>query len=135
MNTAKQLNNNVIPLRIKSMGSTSESYNASGKYAVFPMSILLDDRLSKIQLKVLIALFSFKSGRLDGDAEVYPKRSSIVDRCGYDEKTISTATTALQKLGWITKKRNAGGCSSPAYYVLHTTNNQLKNSLRFTNRS
>lgn len=79
-----------------------------------PVEVFQDRRLSLIQLRVLLALFSFRAKNSD---TVFPKRSALTERCGYDKQVISRATTELVKLGWLDKCGD-GGRSAPARYKI-----------------
>lgn len=81
-------------------------------FAVVPLEVATDDRLTKMQLRVLIALLSFRAKNTD---TVWPKRSSLAKRCGYNERTISKVTTQLVNLGWL-EKTGKGGYSQSCHY-------------------
>ncbi|HBC55973.1 MAG TPA: hypothetical protein DCZ03_02300, partial [Gammaproteobacteria bacterium] len=59
------------------------------KFILSPLAVIQDNRLSKIQIKVLLCLFSFRNPK--NTNTVFPKRKSISERCGYSENTISKA--------------------------------------------
>lgn len=84
------------------------------KFSFMPISVVLDHRLTLIQTRVLIALFSFRGKNTNC---VWPKRKSICERTGYSEKTISVATSELVLLGWL-KKHGSGGKSQPTKYEI-----------------
>lgn len=84
------------------------------KFIFAPVDVIKDHRLSLMQLRVLLALFSFRSKNTD---VVFPKRSKLAQRCGYSEKIISRTTTQLVNLGWIEKIGN-GGRSAPCKYKI-----------------
>lgn len=81
-------------------------------FAMVPLEACADDRLSRIQLRVLIALCSFRNSEHE---EVWPSRATLSTRCGYSEQTISRATTDLCRLGWL-QKAGRGGFSKPCSY-------------------
>lgn len=83
--------------------------------ALVPVEAYRDHRLTLIQLRVLIAMYSFYNPR-NGNL-VWPKRATLANRCGYSEKTISTATTGLVKLGWL-QKDGKGGFSKAVVYTI-----------------
>ena len=83
-------------------------------FAAIPLEVLADHRLSHRQLRVLLALYSFKA---KDSAEVWPKRQTLAARCGLPLTRISQVTTELQALGWLSKI-GAGGCSCPTHYTL-----------------
>ncbi len=88
----------------------------SGDFVLAPNAILRDERLSKIQLKVLLTLFSFRDNKTT--KPVCAMRETIAARCGYSVRVITRATSDLEQLGWLTKTGN-GGRSSPCLYELH----------------
>lgn len=83
--------------------------------ALVPVEAYRDHRLTLIQLRVLMALYSFYNPR--NRNLVWPKRATLAKRCGYSEKTISTATTGLVKLGWL-QKDGKGGFSKAVVYTI-----------------
>ena len=60
--------------------------------SIVPIEVSLDHRLTLIQIRVLVALFSFRN-KDTGVAKV--KRSTLAERCGYPLTKISTATSEL----------------------------------------
>ncbi len=87
-------------------------------FAIVPIEACADDRLSKIQMRVLIALCSFRNREHE---EVWPSRATLSSRCGYSEQTISRATTDLCRLGWL-QKSGRGGYSRPCAYRITPPN-------------
>jgi hypothetical protein len=85
-------------------------------FAIVPISVCADARLSKIQLRVLIAILSFQN---KSTGLAFPKRSDLSLRCGYSERVISRATTDLCNLGWL-KKTGNGGFGRPCFYRVTT---------------
>jgi len=83
-------------------------------FTIAPIEVALDRRLSLEQVRVLLALFSFRD---KATGLVFPKRESIASRCGYAPKKISEITSSLVKLGWLVKV-GSGGRSSPCQYQL-----------------
>ncbi len=81
-------------------------------FAMVPVEVCADDRLSKMQIKVLIALCSFRNAEHN---DVWPHRATLKDRCGYSERTISRVTTQLCQLGWLAKA-GRGGHGKPCRY-------------------
>lgn len=73
----------------------------------------MDKRLTLGQMRVLIALLSFRS---KGTETVWPSREQIASRCGMPACKISTATSELERLGWI-KKEGSGGHSKSTRYT------------------
>lgn len=84
------------------------------KITVIPNEVWADKRLTLEQLRVLGALFSFCSN----DRLCWPSRQAIAERTGIHIANISSATTALERLGWVTKS-GCGGRSQAARYQLH----------------
>lgn len=83
-------------------------------FSIVPIEVIQDQRLTKNQLKVLIALFSFRGKNTN---LVYPSREKISERCGIRPTTISLITTELSELGWL-KKTGKGGFSKATRYKL-----------------
>lgn len=80
---------------------------------VCPVEVCLDDRLTLIELRVLISLYSFRSKNTD---LVWPSRSSLMKKTGYKTpQTISKAIHGLAEKGWVETKQNRG----PNHYKLH----------------
>lgn len=84
------------------------------RFAKVPIQAIQDSRLSKVQLRVLLAILSFSN---NSEGKVWPKRQSLVDLCGYSTSMISTATSQLVKLGWV-QKSGKGGFSQSCHYVV-----------------
>lgn len=82
-----------------------------------------DSRLSKIQLRVLLAIMSISNtqGLFD---PFNAFREEIALMSGYSGRTISRATTSLVNLGWL-EKRGAGGAGLPCSYRVKRTDNKL----------
>ncbi|MES9964535.1 MAG: helix-turn-helix domain-containing protein [Candidatus Sedimenticola sp. 20ELBAFRAG] len=83
----------------------------SGKYAFVPVEVFSDRALNLIDLRVLGALYSFRTGHAN---KVWPGRNAIGERCGYTPTTISRAVTNLVARGWIEVKQARG----PNTYIL-----------------
>jgi hypothetical protein len=96
------------------IGAGRDEAFAIMRFAAIPLEVLADHRLSHRQLRVLLALYSFKA---KDSAEVWPKRQTLATRCGLPLTRISQVTTELQALGWLSKI-GAGGCSCPTHYTL-----------------
>ena len=85
------------------------------KFIIAPFDILMDKRLTMMQLRVLLALLSFRGRNTN---LVWPKRSKIADLVGCSENNVTKVTGQLVKFGWL-KKLGNGGCSrSISYQVL-----------------
>ncbi|QTR47484.1 hypothetical protein J9253_05995 [Thiothrix litoralis] len=90
-----------------------------------PNEVFQDDRLSKIQLRVLLALFSFRDNKSSNT--IHPKRDTLIARIGsYSTEVISRTTSQLVELGWLSKAENNGGFSRSAIYKLHVPELLLK---------
>lgn len=82
-------------------------------FSIVPIDVCADYRLTLEQMRVLIALLSFRAKNTDC---VWPKRQQISERCGgMHINNISAATAALEKLGWL-EKVGRGGKSKPTEY-------------------
>ncbi len=84
-------------------------------FAIAPIEIALDDRLSKTQIRVLLAILSFRNKNTN---LCWPSREQIQERCGLDVHKISNATTALVELGWLNKVGNGGNSRRCTYEVI-----------------
>lgn len=84
------------------------------EFAVVPLEVIQDKRLTLEQTRVLIALFSFRNKVTN---TVWPSRASIAERTGMHPSNISSATTALVALGWLAKD-GLGGYSKATRYTL-----------------
>lgn len=81
-------------------------------FAWVPVEVARDSRLTKMQLRVLIALLSFQNKKTGA---IFPKRETIAMQCGYSLPAISKTTTQLVELGWLSKVGD-GGRGRPASY-------------------
>lgn len=84
-----------------------------------PAEIMTDDRLTLRQIRVLMAIFSWRKTNTNL-ARV--SRQMISDRTGYPLSRISTITTELESLGWIKKKGNGGKSQWVEYRVRELKN-------------
>lgn len=84
------------------------------KFIFAPIAAIQDRRLTLMQLRVLLALFSFRGKNTD---VVFPKRETLSERCGYTVQNISTVTRQLVELGWL-EKAGKGGFSAPCHYKI-----------------
>ena len=80
---------------------------ASEPFAIVPMEIIQDHRLTLVQTRVLLALRSFWNPKKPHEP-VFPRHSAIAARCGYDSRKITAATNALGELGWLRKEAGSG---------------------------
>ena len=79
-----------------------------------PVDAFLDRRLTLEQLRVLGALFSFRG---KDSNTVFPSRKAIAARCGMHQSNISTATSALVRLGWLSKEGKGGHSKATRYTI------------------
>jgi hypothetical protein len=83
-------------------------------FSILPIEAAADERLSKTQLRVLIALLSFRGKNTN---MVWPSRETLSKRCGLPVNKISCATTELCALGWLKKLGNGGRSKASVYEV------------------
>lgn len=86
------------------------------EFSIVPLEVIQDKRLTLEQVRVLVALFSFRNKTTN---TVWPSRAAIAERTCVHPSNISEATTALAKLGWLTKE-GLGGFSKSTRYTLTT---------------
>lgn len=83
-------------------------------FGLVPVEVASDPRLTLQQMRVLIALYTFR----DKNTELArPTREEISERTGMALSKISTATTDLERLGWLTKVGNGGRSQATRYHV------------------
>lgn len=83
-------------------------------FAIVPVEVMMDNRLTLETMRVLVTLFSFRN-KVTGLA--FPRRDAISERCGMHPSNISAATTKLVELGWLVKT-GAGGYSKATKYEI-----------------
>ena len=83
-------------------------------FAIVPVEVAMDDRLSKGELKVLIALLSFRNRNTN---LCCPKRESICLRTGYSISMITRMTNKLVEHGWL-EKTGKGAFGKSSQYVI-----------------
>lgn len=86
----------------------------AGTFALVPIEVIKDKRLTLEHTRVLIALFSFRNKNTN---TVWPSRAAIAERTGMHVSNISSATTDLVNLGWLTKD-GVGGYSKSTRYTI-----------------
>lgn len=84
---------------------------------MLPLAALRDRRLTYRTLTVLGALCSFRQG--SDDVSIVAGRDEIAERCRLHQSVISSATSELEKLGWV-EKVGRGGRSVKTTYRLTT---------------
>lgn len=84
-------------------------------FSIVPIEVWADRRLTLEQVRVLGALLSFRGKNTD---LVWPSRQQISERTGgMHQANISTATSALEKLGWLTKEGKGGHSKATRYRI------------------
>src|SRR5688500_8769533 len=83
-------------------------------FAIVPVEVMMDNRLTLETMRVLVTLFSFRN-KITGLA--FPSREAIAGRCGMHPSNISAATTKLVELGWLVKD-GMGGYSKATKYTI-----------------
>lgn len=88
------------------------------RFAWVPLAAIADRDLTLEQLRVLLALLSFKTPESD---VVFPRRQTIANMTGLHLSNISMATSALEAKGWL-KKDGKGGHSKSTRYTITIPN-------------
>lgn len=88
------------------------------RFAIIPLAAIADRGLTLEQLRVLLALHSFKAA--DSDV-VFPSRQAIAGLTGLHLSNISMATSMLEAKGWL-KKDGKGGYSKATRYTITIPN-------------
>jgi len=70
-------------------------------FYIAPLETVQDHRLSLIQTRVLLALFSFRDKNTD---LVYPSLPMLAERAGYSVGVTNRAASHLDKLGRLKKR-------------------------------
>jgi len=84
-------------------------------FAMVPIEVLSDKRLTLWQIKVLVGLLSFRNKNSD---TVWPGRDALAQRCGgMHVSNISKTTAELCELGWLVKQGNGGNSRSAIYKI------------------
>jgi hypothetical protein len=83
-------------------------------FSIVPIEVWRDKRLTLEQIRVLGVLLSFRAKNTD---TVWPSRQQIAERCGMNVCNISTATSSLERLGWL-RKDGKGGHSKATRYTI-----------------
>ena len=92
------------------------SKKKQGRYLCAPLSVLIDDRLSKSERLVLMGLYSFHDYK--ADRPVFPSRTALAKRSDLNNTTrVTELTNNLAQKGWLTKKRK--GFTNLIDYRLH----------------
>jgi len=83
-------------------------------FAIVPIEVLQDSRLTLWQIKVLVALLSFRNKTTN---LTFPSREQISIRTGLHISNVSKTTSELVQLGWLLKE-GKGGFSKATRYVI-----------------
>lgn len=83
-------------------------------FGIVPVEVAMDQRLTLQQMRVLVALYTFRNKNTE---LAHPTREEIRERTGMALPKISTATTDLERLGWLTKAGNGGRSQATRYRV------------------
>lgn len=87
-------------------------------FIIMPLDALMDDRLSLRQIRVLMAILSWRKANTNLAAV---SREMIAERTGYPVSRVSAITSELEQLGWI-KKHGSGGRSRWTRYEISEIN-------------
>ena len=87
---------------------------AQSPFGIVPVEVAMDARLTLQQMRVLVALYTFRNRNTE---MAHPTREEIRERTGMALSKISTATTDLERLGWLTKAGNGGRSQATRYRV------------------
>jgi len=98
-------------------------------FAITPIEVIQDQRLTKRQIKVLIALLSFRGKNTN---TVWPSREKLSGRCGMPVTRISQTTSELVDLGWLTKTGKGGFSKSTRYQITAPNLVTVTNSVTVT---
>ncbi|OFV47338.1 hypothetical protein HMPREF3179_08580 [Oligella sp. HMSC09E12] len=90
-------------------------------FIILPFDILQDDRLTLRQIRVLMAILSWRKKNTNVSAI---SREMIAERTGYQLARISAITAELEKLGWIKKEGNGGRSKWIRYQICEVNLNQ-----------
>lgn len=83
-------------------------------FTIAPNALWADHRLTLEQLRVLGALLSFCTPE---SRTCWPRRQLIADRSGVHIANVSSATTALEGLGWLVKDGKGGHSKATRYTI------------------
>ena len=83
-------------------------------FGIVPVEVCMDQRLTLQQMRVLLALYTFRNKNTE---LARPTREEIRERTGMALPKISTATSELERLGWLTKVGNGGRSQATRYRV------------------
>ena len=83
-------------------------------FAIVPIEVLQDPRITLWQIKVLVALLSFRNKTTN---LTFPTREKLSERCGLHISNISKTTSELVELGWL-EKDGKGGYSKATRYII-----------------
>jgi hypothetical protein len=84
-------------------------------FAMIPLAAIADNRLTLRMLKTFAAICSFRKSA--DDFSVQAGRDEIAKHCGLHPSIISTATTELERIGWLEKKGIGGRSMKTTYRI------------------
>ncbi len=88
------------------------SHKRRSPFAIVPVEVLADDRLTLRHIRVLVAILSFRS--VDTGI-AFPTREEIGERARLPITRVSTITSELEKFGWLKKEGNGGRSRASRY--------------------
>jgi len=91
------------------------------RFTMIPRGLLRDGRLSKNELRVMLALYECRN---NSTGECRPRRGYITDLTGLPQNRISNLTTRLAELGWLAKV-GKGGKYRASHYTPFWSNDDL----------
>lgn len=86
------------------------------RFAVVPVDVLMDSRLTFRQMRVLLALFAFRNKKTN---LAWPSREQLAELTNLPRDRVSVITSELEGMGWV-KKMGNGGRSKATRYELRT---------------
>jgi hypothetical protein len=104
-----------IAMDILSLNKMSKMLDYYDIFSIVPIEVIQDKRLTPNQVKVLIALLSF---RRKNTSTIWPSRDKLSQRCGLPINRISQITTQLVVLGWLEKQGKGGFSKTTRYQII-----------------
>ena len=83
-------------------------------FAIAPLEMARDHRLTAAQYRILLALLSFRNR--EGNL-VWPSRERLAELTGYTVNTISKYTRQLEGIGWLEKDGKGGRSMAVRYRI------------------
>jgi hypothetical protein len=91
-----------------------ESHEAALPFAMVPIEAAQDGRLTLTQLRVLLALLSFRNRKTD---LIFPSRDELAKRSGVRFNKVSVSITELIHFGWLVRTHRDGTRTSSVFQV------------------